>query len=985
MARQPRQLAGIGASDLPNQAAVDAYKGPPREIVVGTETIHIQDGQTPGGIPLARRSDVALKVDNTLPLAGDLLSRPTEGKIRERRTLLDFIPWQRHASIRDGTISETVDLKDSMALAAAFAKQPFRELVIPGGLYPYSVSPNWAGNHVRIVVEGEVRFRYTGTGDAFTCDAGPVTRDAQGNVVAPGFYGMHIGSSGSPIIIEAPATAKNGAFVRAIHRSEMSFNIRGCGPDSAALFVAFGVCSTFHLTTSVNEGGWYKGARPGYGLILDRQLGDPADFSAASFLVFPEPKIEATRRGASIRNAGGCEFRRGTIEGCIEFGLDLTAASSLCIVNGVDFEANGGFDIRDNGTSNAVLNAQTLAKAPDGTATSGFIVGNTAVGARIEGGAHNSVTVLAGAKGVRATMFDVGLDANGSMFIQPGAVVYRRGVFNRQTQAFLPDLAGDVSSVNASATGLSAPHILADWLKFPITLERFDCRGDFNGTTGYDNQSRLAGAVASGEKLVLSAGKRYLMDGPLNVAGMPVHIEGQHGSAALVFTANAKNGIVIAQPDYRNPVDLNGVALLTLGQEAGTGLSVAYSDADALLLPYFRRLRLQGIDVRGVDITKHGWKRGIGLRNGYWYDFTDIAVTGRVNANSSQKDSPSAMTFMDEALYAETGDYSIGGGYIRGLRLYYGKAGVRMIGAGTVGGTKTGTAIEGVNIQGVDIVGVNVGLDLQFGSASAGLVVDGGHINCFTKGIAARWANQALIDNLLIYKMPGATTETVAIELDLCDFAQSRSITCINQTSDFAAGGGWVGLRSTNSNFMSHNIKIERPSVGIDFGNGSNNVADCAVDGTLAGGNTILTSEPHFSSNTVRRSGFRRAATNAAAVTINNAVPTVVQSDTLNVLQGETYRVTASVSHTLGGTASDVLFDFFKASGTASVLFMSTATNVGQRQQQAANTAIGFFMSALMRVTASGTLVTGVRGYTGQSGATGSVGAGNAQFIIEAI
>ncbi|GAA0267167.1 hypothetical protein LNAOJCKE_2979 [Methylorubrum aminovorans] len=54
MPRQPRQVAGIGASDLPNQAAVAAYTGPPRELVVGVDTLRFHDGFTPGGIPLAK-------------------------------------------------------------------------------------------------------------------------------------------------------------------------------------------------------------------------------------------------------------------------------------------------------------------------------------------------------------------------------------------------------------------------------------------------------------------------------------------------------------------------------------------------------------------------------------------------------------------------------------------------------------------------------------------------------------------------------------------------------------------------------------------------------------------------------------------------------------------------------------------------------------------------------------------------------------------
>lgn len=61
MARQPRQLAGIGAADLPDQAAVNAYVGPPREVVVAADGLRIHDGATPGGIALARRSEIATK------------------------------------------------------------------------------------------------------------------------------------------------------------------------------------------------------------------------------------------------------------------------------------------------------------------------------------------------------------------------------------------------------------------------------------------------------------------------------------------------------------------------------------------------------------------------------------------------------------------------------------------------------------------------------------------------------------------------------------------------------------------------------------------------------------------------------------------------------------------------------------------------------------------------------------------------------------
>jgi hypothetical protein len=52
MARQPRRLAGIGAADIPDAAAFDAYTGPARELTVdpvrGILALH--DGTTAGGV-----------------------------------------------------------------------------------------------------------------------------------------------------------------------------------------------------------------------------------------------------------------------------------------------------------------------------------------------------------------------------------------------------------------------------------------------------------------------------------------------------------------------------------------------------------------------------------------------------------------------------------------------------------------------------------------------------------------------------------------------------------------------------------------------------------------------------------------------------------------------------------------------------------------------------------------------------------------------
>ena len=59
MARIPRRTAGIGASDLPDAAAFDAYVGPAREITVDQQRgiITLHDGVTPGGHQF-RKNDI---------------------------------------------------------------------------------------------------------------------------------------------------------------------------------------------------------------------------------------------------------------------------------------------------------------------------------------------------------------------------------------------------------------------------------------------------------------------------------------------------------------------------------------------------------------------------------------------------------------------------------------------------------------------------------------------------------------------------------------------------------------------------------------------------------------------------------------------------------------------------------------------------------------------------------------------------------------
>lgn len=65
MPRQPRQLAGIGASDLPDLAACKSHIGAPREVIADGQTLRVHDGVTPGGIPMATRKTPSMNRDPT--------------------------------------------------------------------------------------------------------------------------------------------------------------------------------------------------------------------------------------------------------------------------------------------------------------------------------------------------------------------------------------------------------------------------------------------------------------------------------------------------------------------------------------------------------------------------------------------------------------------------------------------------------------------------------------------------------------------------------------------------------------------------------------------------------------------------------------------------------------------------------------------------------------------------------------------------------
>jgi hypothetical protein len=153
-------------------------------------------------------------------------------------------------------------------------------------------------------------------------------------------------------IIEAPTTAKNGVYVRAVHHSEIDVKVLGCGSGYAGLRVEFAVCTKFGVIVSNNEGGWYLGAVPSHGISLGARQ---ADTEQTSYCTFINPILEGVSAGAFLESALGNNFIGGTMEGCSSDGVDLMTRASHNKFYSVDFEANANADIYCLGHDNSFI------------------------------------------------------------------------------------------------------------------------------------------------------------------------------------------------------------------------------------------------------------------------------------------------------------------------------------------------------------------------------------------------------------------------------------------------------------------------------------------------------------------------------------------------------------------------------------------------------------------------------------------------------
>lgn len=221
------------------------------------------------------------------------------------------------------------------------------ELLFPAGRLSTSVSPNFAVQRIKLTAQGELRWRYTGTGDAFIVDGG-ATATKVSNVDI---------FSGGGLIIEAPATARNGMYIRSVLRSRFGGRVVGCGTTFAALRAEWAVLCAFYDFTVTNDedGAFYLGAKPQNGLYLtQRGAGEQCSYNS-----FFNCNVQSCTDGifldATLGNCffgGDSEFHsgRGVVLGSAAvnnrfYGMDLEVNGSALPVNQKwDFECFGDYN-----------------------------------------------------------------------------------------------------------------------------------------------------------------------------------------------------------------------------------------------------------------------------------------------------------------------------------------------------------------------------------------------------------------------------------------------------------------------------------------------------------------------------------------------------------------------------------------------------------------------------------------------------------------
>lgn len=300
--------------------------------------------------------------------------------------------WGFHTDGTNATANNTV-FANIATFVAAQTTPP--KIIFGSGIYAYSVCPpNLAVNHGCYVPDGDVRLRYSGTGQAVILDGGSVAP----NLVQD----FTFGADGARFTVEAGKGSTNGVFARALlNGCRVNVAVRGCGTSSAGILINWCVLADFsgsECAPYVN--GWYNdgtgAAQPQHGFWLDQRAVSNEQTSVCCFIdcyaasCSQDGWVLANAQGNFIGASGDSEFNGA-------YGMVLQAGAVHNRIIGMNFEQNTAADILDNGSHNEFLHLTTGSVNAGSHQAGGIQFGATCSAGAVLGGWHDQITMNTGA------------------------------------------------------------------------------------------------------------------------------------------------------------------------------------------------------------------------------------------------------------------------------------------------------------------------------------------------------------------------------------------------------------------------------------------------------------------------------------------------------------------------------------------------------------------------------------------------------------
>lgn len=197
------------------------------------------------------------------------------------------------------------------------------------GRYIYTNSPNWAINRLCMEFIGEVWLINNGTGSTFVMDGG---------ATGAGVYGCNI--KGFPQLYGGAGT-QHGAYIRAVHRSQLELECRGAGTAFSGLYQEWNVSNTIQFQMNFNVGGLYN--TPARGITQTSRNSN----EETSYCTLINPETSGMPVGIYQDGALGNVIIGGASQACTTAGVIQTPNAWNNKFYGTDFEANAA-DIISN-------------------------------------------------------------------------------------------------------------------------------------------------------------------------------------------------------------------------------------------------------------------------------------------------------------------------------------------------------------------------------------------------------------------------------------------------------------------------------------------------------------------------------------------------------------------------------------------------------------------------------------------------------------